>query len=1173
MSKLRELYAKDINREIQGVIKVDDETFIKQELEEYVVTDELLKHFRNFFDSYNASITGNTEKMGVWISGFFGSGKSHFLKILSYILDNKVVDGKPAVDYFDDKIQDQMLLANMKRAGNVPTDVILFNIDSKASLDNLDGKDKILSVFEKVFNEKQGLSTIPHVAELERFLIKNNKYEEFKEAVSKECGEDWETARNDFYFRRDEIVNAYSKVMNKSQEEAENWFDKAEENYDISIEKFAKRIKEYIEANDKKHVVFLVDEVGQYAGTDSKALLNLQTMVENLGLECGGKAWVCVTSQEAIDEVVKVHSDNFSKIQGRFDTKLSLSSSDTDEVIKKRILAKTDSATDSLESLYEQKESIIKNLFVWSKNTQTQKEYLDKEDFAMTYPFVPYQFNLLQKVFTDIRTQGFAGKHLSSGERSLLGAFQETAKRYEDSEVGVLIPFYAFYDTIEQFLEGTIKRVFQNANDIMNAGNLKEMDINVLKILFMLKNVKEIPTNVDNIALLYASSIDEDKLKLKQDISASLKRLENETLIQRNNEEYKFLTDDEQEINREIKKVVVDQTKINEYLKGLIFDYTLTDRKFTYRNNPFDLSLYLDNMKVSAREYEIGIKVVTTSVDKDNSEVIRNSSFDQNNIYVLLDIPTNVYDEMYNCLQVEEYVRNTSRIAKSQNVDDIIRAKSREAENTKSRIRESIADSLKESDILINGDKQIINAKEPRARVNEALEKLVKNTYNKIDYIKANFTSTDIRTLFYEDKNHIAGTEVEFPNQKALDELKEYLTEKKSFSFAVTIRSVLQDFEKAPYGYMEQDIIYLLTRLLKDEYINLVYGNEVQSPTSEDTLTKLLRRDYYDKTVIKIREKIAMGLVNDVKLVARNCFDKMLPDNEDGMFADLKEAINSKLMELNQKQGLYSINRQYNYPGEEVINETITLLSDLSKIRDINDFFENVSNNRQILESNMEKVSTVLDFFKGKQKENFDNARKAVMFYEDNKDYADEIDELKDAVRAITGILELEEPYSEIPKLPGLRDNLNNILTEMYDKKSVPIIELAKNTITYIDNEVSNSGLDKSFGENTKNMLSKTIESIEKSNELKDIFAKETYINQLKTQFENDLDREKARLLQKEEPTGNVEIVINRKTIKVNELLNRSYDISNKEDVEKYLAELRKKILEALEENKNLTIR
>ena len=124
MEKLKNIYLKDINREIQGVIKVDDENFIKQELEEYVVTDELLKHFREFFDAYNTSISGTTEHMGVWISGFFGSGKSHFLKILSYILDNKIVDGKPAVDYFEDKINDPMLLANMKRASSINNDVI-----------------------------------------------------------------------------------------------------------------------------------------------------------------------------------------------------------------------------------------------------------------------------------------------------------------------------------------------------------------------------------------------------------------------------------------------------------------------------------------------------------------------------------------------------------------------------------------------------------------------------------------------------------------------------------------------------------------------------------------------------------------------------------------------------------------------------------------------------------------------------------------------------------------------------------------------------------------------------------------------------------------------------------------------------------------------------------------
>ena len=150
---IKNMFAKPIDRDIKGVIKVgqDDNANIKQELEEYVVTRELQKHFSDFFSSYKNGINGNTDKMGVWISGFFGSGKSHFLKIISYLLENKIVNGKPAVDYFDDKIQDKMLLADIKRAGSIPTDVILFNIDSKT--ENTNGmKDKILDVFEKVFN-------------------------------------------------------------------------------------------------------------------------------------------------------------------------------------------------------------------------------------------------------------------------------------------------------------------------------------------------------------------------------------------------------------------------------------------------------------------------------------------------------------------------------------------------------------------------------------------------------------------------------------------------------------------------------------------------------------------------------------------------------------------------------------------------------------------------------------------------------------------------------------------------------------------------------------------------------------------------------------------------------------------------------------------------------------
>ena len=221
MEKLKNLYAKDIEREIQGVIKVDDESYISQELDEYVVTDELLKHFNSFFDAYNAGINGNTEKMGVWISGFFGSGKSHFLKIVSYLLENKIVNGKAAVDYFDDKIEDKMLLADIKRAGSIPTDVILFNIDSKT--ENSNGtKDKILDVFEKVFNEKMGLSITPFVAEIERHIISLGKYEEFKKAFEEKANSSWEEMRDGIQFVEDEFANAYAEVLGKSVEEARN---------------------------------------------------------------------------------------------------------------------------------------------------------------------------------------------------------------------------------------------------------------------------------------------------------------------------------------------------------------------------------------------------------------------------------------------------------------------------------------------------------------------------------------------------------------------------------------------------------------------------------------------------------------------------------------------------------------------------------------------------------------------------------------------------------------------------------------------------------------------------------------------------------------------------------------------------------------------------------------
>lgn len=282
---------------------------------------------------------------------------------------------------------------------------------------------------------------------------------------------------------------------------------------------------------------------------------------------------------------------------------------------------------------------------------------------------------------------------------------------------------------------------------------------------------------------------------------------------------------------------------------------------------------------------------------------------------------------------------------------------------------------------------------------------------------------------------------------------------KNAFSIPVTIRTLLQDFSSAPYGFLDDDILYILTRLLKNEVVSLIYNNEVQNITNEDTLTKILKRDYYDRTIIKIRQKISADLINDLKSVSRNAFNVMnLRDDEDGMVEDFKtECLSNTIQKLRNIQVNYNFNKDYPYPGKDLTESTISLYNGLLKIRDVSDFYKAVSEKKDEIIDIAPKIESLLDFFKGIQRDQFDEARKTLLIYDKNKDYADNTDELQEVVNKIVSILTNKEPYSNIHELPTLRHDLINILGKMYDVKSAPIIQMIKNTTEYISNEVKKS--------------------------------------------------------------------------------------------------------------------
>ena len=678
--KLRELFEKDIDRNINGVVKVeqvDDNAILEQELEEFVVTKELAKHFATFYRNYNNSLDERTDKIGVWISGFFGSGKSHFLKMLSYLLENKEVNGKNAVDFFENKNLDDMTLADIKRATRVPTETILFNIDSKSSKDSKAQKDGIVEIFLKVFNEHLGYCPeVAWLAELERTFDKDGIYDDFKKEFKNISGCEWVDVRGEYAYRKDEFVKALMQVKNISEQSARDLIKDSKADYSITPESFAKLIKEYLDSKgNKNRLIFLVDEIGQFISDNTNLMLSLQTIVENLGSTSNGRAWVMVTSQEAIDTITKerFRDQDFSKIQGRFDTKLSLSGANTDEVIKRRLLSKTQTAKQVLTKYYNEQEKILANLITFSSQTAGMKVYENDTDFVDCYPFIPYQFKLLQNVFSSLRNFSHAGAHLSENERSMLNAFHTALKEYGDREAAELVPFNIFYSTIKTFIDTDIVRIIEQAKE----GNpdIEDFDIEVLIILFLIKYIKEVPTDVENIATLMVSNINDSKNELKSKIESALTRLKKATLIQQNGEIYDFLTNEEQDVSRGIKNTTIDTSDILNEVYRNIWEEIYAKKSVTpIANHTYYFTRRVDDVVRGNQAEDIEIKFLTSmNPDYKWSDNELKLKFMANNT-LFIKLKDNGYlQELETILKTEKYIRQKSSVKQTEVKDQKVR--------------------------------------------------------------------------------------------------------------------------------------------------------------------------------------------------------------------------------------------------------------------------------------------------------------------------------------------------------------------------------------------------------------------------------------------------------------------------------------------------------------------
>lgn len=1045
---IKNLFKRDICRPINGVVKADqlDDSSVWQELDEFVITRELDQHFRKFIDWYLEAVAQGknpdpTGKMGIWIAGFFGSGKSHLLKVLSYLLRNGAHtqhgQTRRAVDFFTDKVEDALFFADLQRAVAAPTDVVLFNIDSKADHGSGKGRELILRVFLRVLNELQGYSgDHPHLAHLERYLDAKGQLATFHAAYQRHTGQSWIAERDAYQFNRDEVVKALSETLGQSASAAEKWIDGAEDHFTLSVENFCQWVKEYLDAKGPQHrIVFLVDEVGQFIGRDSHLMLNLQTIIEELGTLCRRRAWVVVTSQEDMDTVLgemgRTRQQDFSKIQGRFFPRLSLSSANVDEVIQSRLLDKKPEVKGELAAVFRQRGDILKNQLTFKDCGMTFRPFRDGEDFVKNYPFAPYQFQLIQKIFEAIRKAGATGMHLARGERSMLDAFQSAAKTASSHEVGVLVPLYDFYPSIESFLDTTVKKTIDQAG---TNPSLDPFDIRLLQVLFLIRYVDEMKGNVDNLVTLCLDQIDGDRLALRHRIEESLGRLEQETLISRSGDHYFFLTNEERDINKEIKQVDLVNGDEARLLGKILFDEVLKEQrkhKFSGNQMVFDLNRRCDGIPFGTqRDGALLVTVITPLADDyewiDKGKAILESGADGGQVLIRLGNDERLGRELRAYLQTEKYVSRKNDGTLNESTQRILRDCADDNCQRRNRLTTLLSEMLSSTDYFVAEQTLPRKAATPQAALAEALEYLIQNTFSKMSFLKR-LTAEPLKEVqAVLRSNDIAKENLLFQtgenNPEALDDLRGYLQLCSLRSQPVVLHDLLEKrYALRPYGWPEEEVLLLVARLVVLSEISLMMDATLLpiDKVYEAITTPAKRR----KIVVRKKETADPQAIQKARSLGRDLFAEMGPDGEEGLMAFLQTKLRDWRSAFQSYQPLADTG---GYPGQEEIRQGLTLISPLLADQDSRPFIERFNRLKDDLRDLGDQYHDLKHFYDS-QKPTWEKLCKAHRAFQLNRLELDREGQAGPALRRMQDILSAKSPYGLIKEAEALISTVDGV--------------------------------------------------------------------------------------------------------------------------------------------------
>ena len=634
MKTIGELLTRDLSRKIEEIIQVDqaDEQSVHAEITEYISTDSIREQYHQLLKAIAEAPTDLHESVGVWVSGFFGCGKSSFAKNLGYALQNRSIFGSKFAELFKQQIGDRRVsdLIDFINA-KIPTEVILFEVAKEA--DTRKVTQRIAELMYTVLLRALGYAEDFDIAELEIELEAEGKLPEFIATCQSELNKNWETVREGA-----QKLSRASAILHqldpKTYPAADSWAH-AQRNRDasISVSKVVERTFElWGRRRPGKALVFIIDEVGQHVARSGDKIEDLRATIEEFGKvgknllkarKISAPCWIVVTSQEKLDEVVAAIDSKrveLAKLQDRFRYRVDLAPSDIREVATKRVLAKKAEAEKPLKKLFTENQGQL-NAALRLERT-TRRTDISEDDFVHFYPYPPHYIDLCIGIMSGIRLQPGAPRHYGGSNRTIIKQAYEMLvsdrTAFAKKPIGALVTLDKVFELVEGNLSNEKRTdIHQMAERFKNDPDDHGWALRVAKAICLLEFIRDLPRTETNLAAVLVDEV--GKAPPLSEVQAAVKRLNAAQFIRNTEDGWKLQTAQEKNWETERRGYLEPKPRDRNELARTALHHIFDEpafRTFRYQNRSFRIGINVDGVTLGDEGELLLTLCMTEDVDE-----------------------------------------------------------------------------------------------------------------------------------------------------------------------------------------------------------------------------------------------------------------------------------------------------------------------------------------------------------------------------------------------------------------------------------------------------------------------------------------------------------------------------------------------------------------------------